>query len=298
VKLVQRLLFIPILALVVGCPAVGPVGPSFTFDVTADMREFVGETGFKGAVRSLSRVGIGEFMVSPGDIDPPGAVYAVIQEVLGTGYDWYPVVGNHEAETPEDMAWLRDFNPTGSDLPRIVNTGPALTIQTCYSFDEGNAHFVVINEYFDGSVDYDPVGDVSPELLTWLETDLTATTQPIIFVLGHEPAFPQPDMAPPHRLRHFGDSLDFNPIGRDAFWQTLVDHGVTAYICGHTHNYSVIEVDGVWQIDAGHARGLADTGAASTFMKISVSEAGEVFYQTWRQNTLIGGYRLRDQGWL
>jgi len=30
-----------------------------------------------------------------------------------------------------------------------------------------------------------------------------------------------------------------------------VNYGVAAYICGHPHNHSVINIDGVWQIDAG-----------------------------------------------
>jgi hypothetical protein len=31
---------------------------------------------------------------------------------------------------------------------------------------------------------------------------------------------------------------------------------VTAYICGHTHNASIAKINGLWQFDAGHARGI------------------------------------------
>ncbi|MCX6376652.1 MAG: hypothetical protein NTU88_11575, partial [Armatimonadetes bacterium] len=115
-------------------------------------------------------------------------------------------------------------------------------------------------------------------------------------VIGHEPAFPQPDAAPPHRLRHNGDSLDAFPTNRNAFWSTLVAHGVKAYICGHTHNYSTIKIDGVWQMDVGHARGMADTGAPSTFVKITVWKKGAVTYQTYRQNLATGAYEGTDAG--
>jgi hypothetical protein len=263
------------------------------------MRDLTGTCEFEGAARAIRRAGEGLFMVSPGDIDPPSGVLAVFQEVLGTDYDWYPVAGNHEAETAADMAWLRAFNPGGTALPRIVSTGgPPGSVETCYSFDEANAHFVVLNEYFDGIVDDNPVGDVGADLLAWLAADLSANAQPVVFVIGHEPAYPQPDAGPPHRLRHVGDSLDQFPSNRDAFWQTLADHDVAAYICGHTHDFSAIKVDGVWQFDVGHARGLADRGAPSTFLRFLVDPSGTVEWEAWRQDLLTGIYFRRDRGTL
>ncbi|MCD6175840.1 MAG: hypothetical protein J7K65_08780, partial [Planctomycetes bacterium] len=47
-------------------------------------------------------------------------------------------------------------------------------------------------------------------------------------------------------------------------------HSVTAYICGHTHNFSYAKINGLWQIDAGHARGIGDKGSPSTFLKVYV----------------------------
>lgn len=270
------------------------------------MRSFTGPSGFQGVVEAAREAGPGSFMISPGDIDPPQAVYNVLSSVLGTGYPWYPVAGNHEAETPEDMAWLRSFNAGGTTLPHVVNKGPGGpggpslpgAEETCYSFDWGKAHFTVINEYYTGSTDSDPTGDVSPALLAWLETDLAGTTQPVRFVVGHEPAYPQPDSEPPHRFRHETDSLNAFSANRDAFWRALVNYGVKAYICGHTHDYSVVWFDGVRQIDSGHARGLSDTGARSTFLRITVGEDDSVSYQTWRQNLTTGKYGIADSGGL
>ena len=45
---------------------------------------------------------------------------------------------------------------------------------------------------------------------------------------------------------------------------------MVAYFCGHTHNFSAYNKEGVWQMDAGHSRGAGDTGASSTFLMIHV----------------------------
>jgi len=255
-----------------------------SFSVTADMREYTGDSMlyFRGACERIATGGAGDFMVSPGDIDPPALVYADIQTYIGTDYPWYPVVGNHEAETTSDMTWLRDFY-LGDNLPNIVNSGPANAAETNYSFDYGDAHFTVINEYYDGVSDTGTDGDVPDALHSWLSADLSNTTRPIKFVIGHEPAFPQPD-AESGRLRHEDDSLNAHEANRNRFWQTLVDQGVTAYICGHTHNFSVYLQGGVWQIDVGHARGFGDTGARSTFVMFYVMEDDSVWYYPYRLN--------------
>ena len=277
-----------------------------SFAVTADMREYTGPDMryFRGACERLATGGPGEFMISPGDIDPPGAVYNDIRTYIGSDYVWYPVVGNHEAETPADMTWLRAFNPGGNSLPNVVKPGPANGVETSFSFDYGDVHFAVINEYYDGSSDTGTVGDVTDALHTWLAADLTANTRPIVFVIGHEPAFPQPDKES-GRVRYIDASLNMFETNRDRFWQTLTDNSVTAYICGHTHNYSAVKInaDGVidgsgynvWQIDVGHARGYADTGARSTFVMFYVMDDGSVWHTTYRLNLASHNYELTEK---
>jgi hypothetical protein len=270
-------------------------GP-FTFAVTADMRQFSGpgdyDTSqyFRGAVEAIAANSSSAFMVSPGDVDPPWDVYWTITRTLGSDFIWYPVVGNHEEETAEDMDWLRSYDYG------LVKTGPSGCPQTTYSFDYANAHFVALNEYCDENGDDVLGGDVSDHLYNWLVADLVATTQEHIFVFGHEPAYPQPD-ADNGRERHIGDSLDYYPANRDRFWNLLRSEGVTAYICGHTHNYSMINVRGVWQLDAGHARGKGDPGAPSTFVLVHV-DGPIVTYETYRDDTKGGPYALMHTGLL
>jgi hypothetical protein len=234
------------------------------FIVAADMRNFAADgewsKNFSGACEAVAEVGAGSFMISPGDLDvrPPSAVRDMIDKTIGEEYPWFPVLGNHDPESPSSMEYLREYSTT---LPNVVNRGPKGCEETTFSFDYGDAHFVVLNQYFDGVRDWGLKGEIVPELLEWLEADLTATTKKHIFVFGHEPLMPMPDMDN-GRIRHQGDSLDENPENAFALHQLLVKHGVDAYVCGHTHNTSYAKINGLWQLDAGHARGLEENSYA------------------------------------
>jgi hypothetical protein len=188
------------------------------------------------------------------------------------------------------MVWLRAYDYGA------VHPGPAGCLETTYSFDYGNAHFVMLNEYCDVAGDDVTDGDIPDHLYNWLVADLDATSMEHIFVFGHEPAYPQAD-ADNGRLRHETDSLNTQETRRDRFWNLLRSRGVVAYICGHTHNYSLVNVNGVWQLDVGHARGLGDTEARSTFSYIHV--AGPIVtYETYRDDANGGAYTLMHKGLL
>jgi hypothetical protein len=257
------------------------------------MREYAGADMdyFRGACERIAYGGAGDFMISPGDIDPPEDVLQTVQTYIAADYPWYPVVGNHEFDEIDHMPWLREYNAGGDTLPNVVSVGPTFSVETTYSFDCGSAHFVVLNEYFDGSTDTGSDGDVVSALYDWLVADLAATTQPVVFVFGHEPAYPQPD-EDNGRLRHETDSLNAHPENRDAFWALLESEGVTAYVCGHTHNYSANKQGTVWQIDVGHARGYGDTGARSTFVMFYVMDNTEVWAYPYRLDPDTRNYML------
>ena len=272
----------------------------FSFAVAVDQREFAGQGRydspryFRGAAEAIKNVGGAALVISPGDIDPPSGIKWTLDQVLSSGVQWYPAVGNHEAETPEDMEWLRgyDWDANGPGLPpNVVRIGPAGCPDTTYSFDYANVHFAVLNEYCDTGGDTATDGDIPDHLYDWLATDLAETSQQHLFVIGHEPAFPQPD-EDNGRLRHVGDSLDVHPEHRDRFWNLLRERGVRAYIAGHTHNYSAVQIDGVWQIDGGHARGDGDLGAPSTIVMVRV-DGGSVSFDSYRE-VFDGNYDYRD----
>lgn len=266
----------------------------FAFEVTADMRQFAGpeyQTSqyFMGACEAIRDLGKGAFMVSPGDIDPPEYVYNTVHKVLGNKYTWYPVVGNHEAETPEDMEWLRDWK-NKELLPTLINRGPKNCEETTYSFDFKNAHLVVINEYYNGISDTGADGIICDSLYKWLKNDLKRTSKPFIFVFGHEPIISIPD-ADNGRYRHKGDNLDAYPKHNHSFMKLIKKHKVTAFFNGHTHNFSFTKINGLWQIDAGHCRGIGDKWARSTFLKIWVGKKN-CWVDVYRDNGNGGHYSL------
>ena len=260
-------------------------GQDFHFTVTADPRGY--HTAFGNICQAINSIlgGTGAFHVSAGDIDEDVSENrAKIDTYFGTSAVWYPIIGNHEAETGIDMEWLRNEYDNGNNvrtpLKNYTNQdGPTGTVRTNYSWDYGNAHFIALNQYWDGGTnegtgqsisgsDTAVDGDIVPALYDWLAEDLESCSKPFIFVFGHEPAFPY--------NRHVGDSLDANETSRNAFWNLLEIDGVTAYICGHTHYYSshqgdVNHIGKVWQLDAGNAGN--DQGDGKTFFDVIVNDS-------------------------
>jgi hypothetical protein len=197
------------------------------------------------------------------------------------------------------MQWLRAEYDTGNSvrtpLKNYTNQdGPVGTQRVCYTWDYGGAHFVALNEYWNGGTtegtgtdisknDTAADGDVVPALRTWLANDLAANRGKPVFVFGHEPAFPA--------NRHIGDSLDAHPVNRDAFWSLLETENVLAYLVGHTHVYSTHlgdknGVGDVWQVDVGNA----GNGSPQTFLDVRVTDT----LATYSVYNNSGGWHLRE----
>ncbi len=251
---------------------------NYAFMVAGDMRSFTGPAPagkryFDGVCEAIKAAGSGSFLLSPGDCDPPAPIRAAIDRSLGSNYLWYPVVGNHDADAIKDMDWFHHWAQGG--IPHLVRRGPANAEFTTFSIDFGNSHLVVLDEYYDGKADNIGNGDVCDTTLAWLDQDLAATHQPLIWVTGHKPIKSFPDMDT-GRVRHGTDTVTDNPEHHRRFMELLKKYHVRAYICGHTHNTSINKVEDIWQLDSGHARGAGDPGAPSTFLKVRVSGS-----QTW-----------------
>ena len=296
----KRYLNLKIVALVfifsllpLGFIAAGNEADSFHFTVTADMRS--NHEQFREVCRVINQKmeGPGVFHISVGDIEPVAKNRKIIDDEFGTDTIWYPVVGNHELEdvAGSDMKWIRkEFH----SLPYIVNSGPVNCEETTYSFDYKNAHFVILNEYYNGADDTKADGNIVPELLGWLKNDLDKNTKPFVFIFGHEPAFPKPDEYWKNG-RHYGDCLDKYPENRDAFWNLLEDKHVIAYMCGHTHRYSHYQRDGgkVWQVVAVACPYPDNTHKYDALLNIVVSSA-DVKFEVYRDLDGDGAYTIYD----
>ncbi len=271
-----------------------PGAEEFSFVTAGDMRNFVGPAPagkryFDGACESLQSIGAGAFMISPGDIDPPGPVRAMLDRYLGTNYLWYPVIGNHELGNKTNMLWLRHWANAG--IPHLTRKGPPGAEETIFSFEFGNSHFTVLNDYYDGQSDSVRKVEVPTAAFEWLKQDLAATDKPLRWVIAHAPLKSLPDMDT-GRHRHASDLNQAKQADAARLAQILKQFQVRAYICGHTHDCSVERVEGVWQADSGHARGGGDQGSPSTFLKFRVAGT-HAWVDVYRADPTGEHYRLR-----
>jgi hypothetical protein len=278
------------------------VTTGFNFTVTADPRSSTANWNSVLSGMQDNCGGMGAFHVTAGDLDPPQPLRDAIDTHFPSSPLWYPIIGNHEIDNPgsgnPDIQWVRDEYNTGhgvrTPLKNSTNQdGPAGCIETTYSWDYGNARFISLNEYWNGGTapgsDEAISGNIIQELYDWLAANLAANTQPVIFVFGHEPAYPF--------YRHVGDSLDQYPTNRDNFWNLLESENVQTYFCGHTHFYSKYRPnpDKTWQVDAGNAGNWSSPGDTPCFINVTVT-AGAIRYDVWKADKLdnITGFALLE----
>ncbi|WP_373231586.1 DNRLRE domain-containing protein [Cohnella sp.] len=133
---------------------------------------------------------------------------------------FYPSLGNHEHD---ETVFTNVFNY----LPSEQLSGYK---RTAYYFDYGNSRFITLNsDRKNSSGNY----VITSTQRNWLDSTLQgAANNGLIhtFVQWHVPAYPIGS--------HYGNSLDASPADRDAFWDIIDKHNVTAALVGHEHNYN------------------------------------------------------------
>lgn len=172
------------------------------------------------------------------------------------------VVGNHELENKDDLLAIKSKFSSYAFSP---NPGPNGSGDTTYSFDVGDMHIIVLNQYWDGNsngkcdwsvpgggIDADDScfkydsgdgGYIPDELYNWIENDLNSNTKSWVIVTGHEPLYPWG--------RHIGDSLDDDKLNRDKLEQLFISKNVTAFVGGHTHASGNKNVDNILHSNVG-----------------------------------------------
>jgi len=140
-----------------------------------------------------------------------------------TSRPFFPVLGNHEYANKEDSVpegYLQSFsNPVAKDIPTAEK-------ERYYSFDSGDAHFVVVDSMkFQGR----PTAALTG-MLEWLERDLASTQKKWRIVFFHHAIFAHG----PHGT--YGD-IGQNRGMRQRMAPILQKYGVQLAINGHDHLY-------------------------------------------------------------
>ena len=172
---------------------------------------------------------------------------------------FYVGVGNHEIESEASEDIVRSV----FEMPE---NGPSGFKELIYSFDYKNAHFIMLDTAIFNS--FHALGRVQME---WLEEDLEKNQKGLIFVFGHDPAYPVHS--------HMGSSLDKYSIQRDELWSLFEQYKVRVYFCGHEHLYNRSMHGGVYQvITAGGGAPLAapeKKGGFYNFVVVEVKDDGQ-----------------------
>ncbi|TEB08018.1 Alkaline phosphatase precursor [Pelotomaculum schinkii] len=123
-----------------------------------------------------------------------------------------PAIGNHEFENASSI-YLKSF--------ALPQNGPEELKEHHYSFDYGNAHFVVLDSNLMGSE-----GDLSEAGMNWLESDLQSSDKTWKFVMFHHPPY-----GVDSRDATLSDMIK-------ASWAPIMEsNGVDMVFVGHQHLY-------------------------------------------------------------
>ena len=290
---IKKLLKISIVLIILSLAELAAFAAPFHFTVTSDLHSNYAVYDAMLAQMKAKIGGQGVFQISPGDIESHAKLRERIDARFGKDAVWFAGIGNHDTGAKK-IKWLRNeyINGNGARKPLkslIKMAGPVGSRETTYSWDYGNAHFIMLNEYWNGGTkpgsDIADDGDIVDALYNWLKSDLAKNKKPVVFIFGHEPAFP--------KIRHRTDSLNKYPENRDRFWKLLESTpGVKAFICGHTHYYYRLQQPGgrVWQISDGNAGNVSGDGKA--FLDVIVSDK-QVKFNAWRDGG-TGKYIIKD----
>lgn len=158
-----------------------------------------------------------------------------VEMAWAKGIPCFHSTGNH---TAYDLMSERVFRETLAHLPR---NGPPGQEGLSYSLRRGDLALIFVHTLWSG------LGGEGQVETQWLREELRRHRDARHrLVLGHHPAFPVNGFQ--------GDwQREIGPGCRDAFWDALVEGGVTAYLCSHLLAFDAQVHRGVLQITTGGA---------------------------------------------
>ena len=218
------------------------------------------------------------------------------QEYQAALFDTYP------AMLRSTVLWPAYGNHDGSAADAATNTGPyydmftlpkqgeaggvASGTEAYYSFDHANIHFVELESF---ETDRSPTGP----MLTWLQRDLAANTQPWVIVYFHHPPY--------SKGSHDSDTEIELVQMRENALPILENFGVDLVLSGHSHAYErSFLIDGHYGVsttfmpamkkDGGNGR--VDSSGAYTKSVYSMSPHSGAVYVVAGTAAKLGGGTL------
>lgn len=155
------------------------------------------------------------------DDEYQAALFDVYPNVLRNTVAW-STLGNHDGHSADSGTQTGTYYDVFS-LPRAAEAGgvPSGT-EAYYSFEHGNVHFVCLDSY-------DSSRAKTGDMLTWLEADLAANTQPWLVAFWHHPPYSKGS-------HDSDDEIELVEMRENAL-PILEAHGVDLVLSGHSHAY-------------------------------------------------------------
>lgn len=155
------------------------------------------------------------------DLEYQQAVFKMFPRLLRQVSVW-PTLGNHDGRSAQSDTQSGPYYDIFQLPTQGEAGGVASGTEAYYSFDYANIHFVCLDSHQSDRL-------ASGAMMTWLENDLSATTQQWIVAYWHHPPY--------SKSTHDSDS-ELNLIEmRENALPILEAHGVDLVLSGHSHAY-------------------------------------------------------------
>lgn len=175
------------------------------------------EQGMKQFSQSAFILNAGD-LVDNGDLEEQWGWFFGQAKGILMNYPLVPIVGNHESKKYDNFTM--HFN-----LPTTANTG-AKPEGSVYSFDYGNAHFMVLNTEYSGAKADDK--DIYEKQVEWLRSEVAKTDKTWKIVFLHK--------SPYSVAKHVNDSdVKFY---RENLTKVFDELGIDMVLGGHDHTYA------------------------------------------------------------
>ncbi len=222
--------------------------------------------GFVGAENTDLFLMLGDNAYNDGtDSEYQLAVFDMYPQLLRNTVTW-STLGNHDGHSADSSTQTGPYYdiftlPTGGEAGGLVSGTEAY-----YSFDYANIHFICLDSY-------DTDRSLGGAMMTWLEADLQANTQPWVIAFWHHPPYTKGS----HNSDTEGRLIDMRAVALPI----LEGGGVDLVFSGHSHSY-----ERSYLID-GHY-GVSGTFVAAPPMQLDGGSGQEENTGAYAKTTTIG----------